>query len=128
MPVLSTSLLTHKLSKTYSARRSSLPVCQFVAMPLLHACVGYMISHTSSVPLSQGKRMAIKYGATDSTVSLGIAFFINAAILILAAAAFFYSKTAHGEVATLTDAYNLLAPAVGQKAAKILFAVALLAA
>lgn len=76
----------------------------------------------------QGKRMAIKYGAADSTFSLGIAFFINAAILILAAAAFFYSPTKHGEVATLTDAYDLLAPAVGQKAAKVLFAVALLAA
>ena len=74
----------------------------------------------------QGKRMAVNYGAADSTVSLGIAFFINAAILILAAAAFYYSGT--GEVATLTDAYNLLAPAVGAKAAKILFAVALLAA
>ena len=72
--------------------------------------------------------MAIKYGAVDSTVSLGIAFFVNAAILILAAAAFFYSATKHGEVATLTDAYDLLSPAVGQKAAKILFAIALLAA
>ena len=78
--------------------------------------------------VTQGKRTAIKYGAADSTASLGIAFFINAAILILAAAAFYYSTTEHREVATLTDAYNLLAPAVGRKAAKILFAVALLAA
>ena len=34
--------------------------------------------------------MAIKYGTIDSTMSLAVAFFINAAILILAAAAFFY--------------------------------------
>ena len=38
----------------------------------------------------QGKKMAVKYGAIDSTLSLAVAFFINAAILILAAAAFFY--------------------------------------
>ncbi len=37
-----------------------------------------------------GKRHAIKYGLIDCTFSLSIAFFINAAILILAAAAFFY--------------------------------------
>ena len=37
-----------------------------------------------------GKRHAIKYGLIDCTFSLTIAFFINAAILILAAAAFFY--------------------------------------
>ena len=37
-----------------------------------------------------GKRHAIKYGRIDCTISLAIAFFINAAILILAAAAFFY--------------------------------------
>ena len=37
-----------------------------------------------------GKRHAIKYGLIDCTISLAIAFFINAAILILAAAAFFY--------------------------------------
>lgn len=85
-------------------------------------CIVRICSHL------QGKRTAIKYGAVDSTVSLGIAFFINAAILILAAAAFYYSTSEHREVATLTDAYNLLAPAVGKKAAKILFAVALLAA
>lgn len=75
--------------------------------------------------LQQGKWMAIKWGAADSTFSLAIAFFVNAAILILAAAAF------HGagqSVQTLTDAYHLLSSAVGSHTAKILFAVALLAA
>ena len=72
--------------------------------------------------------MAIKWGAADSTVSLGIAFFVNAAILILAAAAFHNPDGVQQSVGTLTDAYHLLAPAVGAHAAKILFAVALLAA
>ncbi|KAK9818795.1 hypothetical protein WJX74_001097 [Apatococcus lobatus] len=76
----------------------------------------------------KGKQMAIKYGAIDSTMSLSVAFFINAAILILAAAAFFYKPGLEHQVATLTDAYQLLQPAVGGHAAKILFAVALLAA
>ncbi|EIE25765.1 Nramp-domain-containing protein [Coccomyxa subellipsoidea C-169] len=72
-----------------------------------------------------GKKMAVLYGTWDSTLSLLVAFFINAAILILAAAAFFYGKEKH-EVAYISDAYRLLEPAVGNTAAKILFGVALL--
>jgi len=69
--------------------------------------------------------MAIRWGAADSTVSLAMAFFVNAAILILATAAFYGTGQT---IETLSDAYSLLAPAVGSHAAKILFAVALLAA
>lgn len=74
-----------------------------------------------------GKKMAIKYGSIDSTFSLLIAFFVNASILILAAAAFHYGANPNQNVASLTEAYHLLAPAVGQTAAKYLFAIALLA-
>lgn len=74
-----------------------------------------------------GKRMAIKYGSIDSSLSLCVAFFVNAAILILAGAAFHYGSSPNPGVASLTEAYRLLSPAVGQTAAKYLFAIALLA-
>ncbi len=72
-----------------------------------------------------GKKMAIKFGTLDSTIALVIAFFINAAILVLAAATF-HSK-GHEEVAEITDAYKLLTPLLGTTLASVLFAVALLA-
>ncbi|MBD2699305.1 Nramp family divalent metal transporter [Spirosoma sp. BT702] len=72
-----------------------------------------------------GRKTAIKFATIDSTVSLFLAFFINAAILILAAATFHYSGNQH--VADITDAHRLLDPILGVKFAGILFAVALLA-
>ncbi len=72
-----------------------------------------------------GKAMAIKYATIDSTVALLIAFFINAAILVLSAAAF--HGTEHEDVADIGDAYALLAPVLGAPLASTLFAVALLA-
>ena len=72
-----------------------------------------------------GKKMAIRYASIDSAVSLMFAFFINAAILILSAAAFHGSG--HQNVADIGDAYNLLSPTLGAAAASILFALALLA-
>lgn len=72
-----------------------------------------------------GRRTAIKFATIDSTVSLFLAFFINAAILILSAAAFHFSGNQH--VADITDAHRLLDPILGVKLAGILFAVALLA-
>ncbi|KAK9815840.1 hypothetical protein WJX72_010582 [[Myrmecia] bisecta] len=74
-----------------------------------------------------GKRMAVRYGCLDSVLSLGLAFFVNASILILAAAAFFYNPAFKREVAFISEAYYLLSSAVGIQAAKILFGVALLA-
>jgi manganese transport protein len=68
---------------------------------------------------------AIKFATWDSTLSLSIAFFVNAAILILAAAAFHWSGQQH--VADIRDAYELLNPALGSRWAAILFAIALLA-
>jgi len=72
-----------------------------------------------------GRRDAIRFATIDSTVSLFLAFFINAAILILAAAAFHFSG--NQQVADITDAHRLLDPVLGVKLAGIVFAVALLA-
>ena len=72
-----------------------------------------------------GKREAIKFATIDSTVALMFALFINAAILVLAAAAFHWSG--HRDVAEIQDAYQLLSPALGVGVAGTLFAVALLA-
>jgi manganese transport protein len=72
-----------------------------------------------------GRREAIKFATIDSTVALMFALFINAAILILAAAVFHWSG--HQEVAKIQDAYKLLSPLLGVPFASIIFAVALLA-
>lgn len=72
-----------------------------------------------------GKKAAIQFATIDSTVSLFLAFFINAAILIVAAATFHTSG--HTEVADIMDAHKLLAPLLGTTLASTLFAVALLA-
>ena len=72
-----------------------------------------------------GKREAIWFATLDSTFALMFALFINAAILILAAAAFHTSG--HAEVAEIQDAYHLLDGLLGVGFASGLFAVALLA-
>jgi len=73
----------------------------------------------------EGKKMAIHFSALDSAGALCTAFFINAAILILSAAAF--HGTGHQDVADIHDAYNLLTPVLGASMASIVFGVALLA-
>ena len=73
-----------------------------------------------------GRREAAKMATIDGTVALGLAFFINAAILILAAATF--HTAGRTDVAEIDEAYRLLAPSLGVGAASIVFAVALLAA
>ncbi|SKB58581.1 Nramp family divalent metal transporter [Dyadobacter psychrophilus] len=73
----------------------------------------------------EGKKSAIRFATIDSTVSLALAFFINASILILAATAF--HANGHFEIADITDAYHLLDPVLGVSLAGIFFALALLA-
>jgi manganese transport protein len=82
-------------------------------------------------------RRAVRYNTIDTTVALSLAFFVNAAILILAAVVFY----GHDRIALATGqvivfapnadwiqvAYATLAPLVGKVAASLLFAVALLA-
>ena len=75
---------------------------------------------------TEGRRLAIKFATIDSTASLMLAFFVNAFILILAAATF--HKSGYSNVADITDAYHLLDPLMGVSMASTLFAVALLAA
>jgi len=90
--------------------------------------LGSSIIQTRAFPRNNaGKRQAIFYGTWDVSLSLMIAFFVNAAILITAAGAFHYGPNPNKTVQYISDAYRLLAPAVGSNAAKILFGVALLA-
>src|SRR5690348_7165856 len=73
----------------------------------------------------KGKREALRYAIFDSTVALGFALFINAAILVLGAAAF--HTRGLSSVAEIGDAYRLLSPVLGASLASTVFAFALLA-
>ena len=72
----------------------------------------------------EGKAEAIRFASIDSAVALMSALFINAAILVMAAATF--HGTGHQDVADISDAYQLLSPLLGTTMASVLFAVALL--
>jgi len=73
----------------------------------------------------EGMREAIRFATIDSTTALMFALFINAAILIVAAAAFHWSG--HAGVADIQSAYKLLEPLLGVGIASVVFALALLA-
>jgi manganese transport protein len=73
----------------------------------------------------EGRRSAITWATADSTIALMLALFVNAAILIVAAATFHTSG--HSDVAEIGQAYHLLSPLLGLGIASTLFAVALLA-
>ncbi|GAN69051.1 Nramp family divalent metal transporter [Acetobacter orleanensis] len=75
---------------------------------------------------SAGRREAIRWSTLDSTIALMLALFVNAGILIVAAAAF--HTTGHQDVAEIQQAYTLISPLLGLGIASTLFAVALLAA
>jgi manganese transport protein len=108
------------------------PTMLYVAIGIIGATVmpHNLYLHSSIVQTRKyeqnhsGKREAIKFATIDSTVALTLALFINAAILILAAATF--HSTGHQDVAEIQSAYQLLTPLLGGGAG-ILFAVALLA-
>jgi manganese transport protein len=82
-------------------------------------------------------RQAIRYNTLDTTVALTVAFFVNAAILVLAAIVFYgHDKVTLGSGQVITFdadadwiqvAYLTLAPLMGTAVASLLFAVALLA-
>ncbi len=74
----------------------------------------------------KGLWSAIKYNFIDSAIALNAAFFVNAAILVLAASTF-YTAGMH-EVSEIQDAYHLLSPLLGSDLAPLLFGVALVAA
>ena len=110
------------------------PAMLYIAIGILGATVmpHNLYLHSSIVqtrrvaPDEGSRREAIKFATIDSTLALLFAFFINAAILILAAATF--HSTGFRDVADIGDAFHLLAPLLGTTAAGTLFAVALLAA
>lgn len=110
------------------------PNMLYIAISILGATVmpHNLYLHSSIVQTRQyernaeGKKSAIFYTSIDSTVSLFFAFFINAAILILASAGF--HKNGFTQVAEITDAYKLLDSVFGAQFSSLLFAVALLAA
>ena len=87
----------------------------------LHSSVVQTRKYEETAP---GKKVAIKYAFIDSTIALSFALFINAAILIVAAATFHTSG--NNEVAEIQDAYKLLTPLLGAGASTV-FALALLA-
>jgi manganese transport protein len=73
---------------------------------------------------AEGKREAIRFATLDSTLALGFSLFINAAILVLGAAAFHVRGL--NDVADISQAYQLLTPVLGVSFASVLFAAALL--
>ena len=109
------------------------PAMLYIAIGILGATVmpHNLYLHSSIVqtrrwePTPAGRREAVRFATIDSTVALSLALFVNAAILILAAAAF--HETGQTEVAEIQDAYRLLSPTLGAAAASTLFALALLA-
>ncbi|QXI30405.1 Nramp family divalent metal transporter [Pseudomonas vanderleydeniana] len=73
----------------------------------------------------ESRRDAVRLARFDTIGSLALALLVNAAILILAAAAF--HQSGHTDVVEIQDAYHLLDPLVGGAFASILFGIALLA-
>ena len=109
------------------------PAMLYIAIGILGATVmpHNLYLHSSIVQTraygadERDRHEALKMATIDSTVALGLAFFINAAILILAAATF--HTAGQTQVAEIEEAHRLLAPMLGVGAASVLFAVALLA-
>jgi manganese transport protein len=84
------------------------------------------IVQTRAFGVSVGdRREALRYAVFDSTLALSFALFVNAAILVLGAAAF-HTHGLHN-VAEIADAYKLLSPVLGVSLASTVFACALLA-
>ena len=108
------------------------PAMMYVAIGILGATVmpHNLYLHSSIVQTRRydetptGKKEAVRYAFVDSTIALSFALFINAAILIVAAASF--HTTGRTDVAEIQDAYKLLTPLLGAGASTV-FAIALLA-
>src|SRR3954471_2832704 len=121
--------------------RGFLPSAEIVTNPeMLYIAIGIIgatvmphnlylhssIVQTRAYPRTdEGRRDAITWATTDSTIALMLALFINAAILIVAAATF--HSSGHSDVAEIGQAFELLSPLLGLGIASTLFAIALLA-
>src|SRR6185312_3057873 len=109
------------------------PAMLYIAIGILGATVmpHNLYLHSSLVQsrnysrTPEGKREAIHLANVDSALALTIALFVNAAILVVAAAVF--HRNGMFQVAAIQDAYKLLSPTLGAAGASTLFAIALLA-
>jgi manganese transport protein len=109
------------------------PQMLYIAMGILGATVmpHNLYLHSSIVQTrawgasEDEKHQAIRFATIDSTAALSIAFFINAAIMVVAAAVF--HRAGRFDVADIRDAYQLMSPLLGIAGASTLFAIALLA-
>jgi manganese transport protein len=126
-------LIAHNLLLPTSSRMITDPDMLYIAISILGATVmpHNLYLHSSIVQTRnyartpEGKREAIRFANLDSATALMLALFVNAAILVVAAAVF--HRAGHFEVAEIEDAYKLLSPMLGVAGASTLFAVALLA-
>jgi len=87
----------------------------------LHSSIVQTRKYTDT---NESRQEAIRFATIDSSFALMFALFINAAILVMAAATF--HGTPYESVAEIGDAYKLLSPLLGTTMASVLFAVALL--
>ncbi len=118
---------------TPSAAIVSNPAMLYIGIGILGATVmphnlylhSSLVQSRSYSRTPEGKREAIHMANVDSALALMIALFVNAAILVVAAAVFHRNGMFH--VAAIQDAYKLLSPTLGAAGASTLFAVALLA-
>ena len=106
------------------------PTMLYIAIGILGATVmpHNLYLHSSVVQtrrVAGDERGAIRLATLDTVVSLGLAFLINAAILILAASVF--HTAGRTDVADIEQAHQLLSPMLGAGAASVVFALALLA-
>ena len=109
------------------------PEMLYIAIGILGATVmpHNLYLHSSTVQTrtyaenTEGRREAVRFAFIDSTIALTFALFINAAILIVAAATF--HTTGNTDVAEIQDAHRLLTPLLGVAGASTVFALALLA-
>lgn len=125
-----------ELSEVASGLIPSMPdnTALFIAIGIIGATVmpHNLYLHSALVQTRKIKRddagikKALKLNFIDSAIALNLAFFVNAAILVLAATVFF--KTGRTDVGEIKQAHELLEPMLGSKLAPILFAVALIAA
>ena len=106
------------------------PTMLYIAIGILGATVmpHNLYLHSAVVQtrkVAGDERGAIRLATLDTVVSLGLAFLINAAILILAASVF--HTAGRTDVADIEQAHRLLSPMLGAGAASVVFALALLA-
>jgi manganese transport protein len=109
------------------------PAALYIAIGIIGATVmpHNLYLHSSIVQTrayertDEGRRAGLRWAVTDSTIALMLALFVNAAILITAAAVF--HAAGRTDVVEIEQAYELLSPMLGVGIASTLFAVALLA-